>query len=397
LRGPYISLSQGFRQGASVDQLVADGVFHPHMRHIIPSGLTHLYGHQERAIRAVHDGKTTLVSTGTGSGKTECFLDPIISKCLDLKDAGTPAGICAVIVYPMNALAEDQLERLRGLLVGSGIAFGMYIGKTPEHEREVSGHRLPQGSSNADYQVVLKNCRDQGRPDAVHPPEEVCSREKMRTVGSQPRILLTNVKQLELLLTRQMDVSLFADARLDFLVFDETHTFSGINGAETACLIRRLRKFCGRNASQTTCVATSATIVDRKDPDAARKFAWRFFGVPAETVVTVNEEYQRDEWKPQRYLPPAPAIDPGTVLSESLAAVVGSRLRARAGASQRWQELWLGRKTALNPTRRPLPHGQRRGVLDGPAGHARVGLPGLHRLRTERFTIGLGPAIELLR
>ncbi len=321
LRGPYISLSQGFRQGASVDQLVADGVFHPHMRHIIPLGLTHLYGHQEKAIRAVHDGKTTLVSTGTGSGKTECFLDPIISKCLDLKDAGTPAGICAVIVYPMNALAEDQLDRLRGLLAGTGIAFGMYIGKTPENERDVTGHRVPPGKSNADYQVVLKNYRDQGRPDAVHPPEEVCSREKMRIVGSQPRILLTNVKQLELLLTRQKDVSLFADARLDFLVFDEAYTFSGINGAETACLIRRLRKFCGRDASQTTCVATSATIVDQSDPDAARKFAWRFFGVPAETVVTVNEEYQRDEWKPQRYLPPAPATDPSALLGESLAAV----------------------------------------------------------------------------
>ena len=321
LRGPYISLSQGFRQGATIDELVAQGVLHPHMRHVIPPNMTHLYGHQEKAIRAVHDGKTTLVSTGTGSGKTECFLDPIISKCLDLKDARAPAGICAVIVYPMNALAEDQLDRLRGLLAGSGISFGMYVGKTPEYERDAAGQRLPQGSSNADYQAVLKNYRDQGRPDAVHPPEEVCSREKMRTVGSQPRILLTNVKQLELLLTRQRDVSLFADARLDFLVFDEAHTFTGINGAETACLIRRLRKFCGRDASQTTCVATSATIVDAKEPDAARKFAWRFFGVPAESVVTVNEEYQRDEWKPQRYLPPVPAIDASVLLAESLAAV----------------------------------------------------------------------------
>lgn len=321
LRGPYISLSQGFRQGAAIDDLVTQGVLHPHMRHVIPSGITHFYGHQEKAIRAVHDGKTTLVSTGTGSGKTECFLYPVISECLELKDAGANAGICAVIVYPMNALAEDQLDRLRGLLAGSGITFGMYVGKTPEYERDVSGHRLPQGSSNADYQVVLKNYRDQGRPDAVHPYEEVCSREKMRTTGSQPRILLTNVKQLELLLTRQTDVSLFADARLDFLVFDEAHTFTGINGAETACLIRRLRKFCGRDASQTTCVATSATIVDAKDPDAARKFAWRFFGVPADTVVTVSEEYQRDEWKPQRYTPPAPTTDPGVLLSESLTAV----------------------------------------------------------------------------
>jgi len=82
LRGPYVSLSPGFRQGASVEQLVAEGVFHPHMRHVIPADLTHLYGHQERAIRAVHQGQTTLVSTGTGSGKTECFLYPAISNCL---------------------------------------------------------------------------------------------------------------------------------------------------------------------------------------------------------------------------------------------------------------------------------------------------------------------------
>ena len=163
LRGPYISLSQGFRQGAAIDDLIAERrAASAHAAHH-PPGLTHLYGHQEKAIRAIHDGKTTLVSTGTGSGKTECFLYPIISKCLDLKDAGAPAGICAVIVYPMNALAEDQLDRLRGLLAGSGIAFGMYVGKTPEYERDVTGHRLPAGSSNADYQAVLKRYRDAGQ------------------------------------------------------------------------------------------------------------------------------------------------------------------------------------------------------------------------------------------
>ena len=106
----------------------------------------------------------------------------------------------------------------------------------------------------------MKQYRDQGRADAVHPAEEVCSREKMRTAGNQPRILLTNVKQLELLLTRQIDVELFDNARLDFLVFDEAHTFTGIQGAETACLIRRLRKFCDKKSSDTVCVATSATI-----------------------------------------------------------------------------------------------------------------------------------------
>jgi ATP-dependent helicase YprA (DUF1998 family) len=98
LRGPYISLSRGFRAGASVAELVADGVLHPHMRQIIPAAITNVYGHQERAMRAIHAGHTTLVSTGTGSGKTECFLYPIISKCLQLKDTGARAGISAVIV-----------------------------------------------------------------------------------------------------------------------------------------------------------------------------------------------------------------------------------------------------------------------------------------------------------
>jgi ATP-dependent helicase YprA (DUF1998 family) len=321
LRGPYISLSRSFRQGPAVSGLVADGVFHPHMPQIIGGRISHLYGHQERAIRAIHEGKTTLISTGTGSGKTECFLYPIISRCLELKDQGAPAGISAVIVYPMNALAEDQLDRLRGLLAGSGITFGMYVGKTPENEREVTGHRLQPGSGRADYEAVLNRYREQGRPDAVHPAEEVCSREKMRTPGSQPRILLTNVKQLELLLTRQVDVELFDNARLDFVVFDEAHTFTGIQGAETACLIRRLRTFCGRSEHQTTCIATSATIVDARHPDAGRRFASRFFGTPAEEVACVHEEYEEDRWQLKRQAPAEPAGPVADLLKRTLAAV----------------------------------------------------------------------------
>ena len=77
LHGPYISLSRGFREGASIEQLIDDRVFHPHMRQIIPAEIHHVYGHQEEAIRVIRAGRTTLVSTGTGSGKTECFLYPI--------------------------------------------------------------------------------------------------------------------------------------------------------------------------------------------------------------------------------------------------------------------------------------------------------------------------------
>lgn len=69
LKGPYVSLARPFRQGAAVDELVREGVFHPHMRQRIPAEITHVYGHQEDAIRAIRGGRTTLVSTGTGSGK----------------------------------------------------------------------------------------------------------------------------------------------------------------------------------------------------------------------------------------------------------------------------------------------------------------------------------------
>ena len=295
LKGPYVSLSRPFRQGAPVASLVTEGLLHPHLGERIPQDITHFYSHQERAIRAIAAGRTTLVSTGTGSGKTECFLYPVISRCLALRDEEAPPGISAVIVYPMNALAEDQLMRLRGVLAGTGIPFGIYVGKTPERESEVVGVRLRAGSSRADYEARLARARREGSGETVYPGEEVCSREVMRTPGRQPRILLTNVKQLELLLTRQQDIELFSGARLDFLVFDEAHTFTGALGAETACLIRRLRAFCGGDVdasaqpdrtepgrdrpepsgierarrmpsgTRTTCVATSATIVDRQD------------------------------------------------------------------------------------------------------------------------------------
>jgi len=321
LKGPYISLSRSFRQGAAVADLITEGIFHPHMGQRIPSEITHVYGHQEEAIRAIQGGKTTLISTGTGSGKTECFLYPVISRCLELADEDAPPGISAVLVYPMNALAEDQLGRLRGLLAGTGIPFGMYVGKTPEEESGVAGIRLPAGASRADYEARLAEVRREKRSETVYPAEEICSRQRMRQPGSQPRILLTNVKQLELLLTRGRDVELFAGARLDFLVFDEAHTFTGAQGAETACLIRRLRSFCGREASDTVCVATSATIVDRENPDAAREFASRFFGVPARDVMTVGESYEPEVWEGDRSVRRAPGQDAAELLDACVRAV----------------------------------------------------------------------------
>jgi len=320
LQGPYISLSRGYRAGASVADLSREGVLHPALAGLVPH--SHLFGHQERAIRAIASGRTTLVSTGTGSGKTECFLYPIISHCLALRDASAPPGLAAVLVYPMNALAEDQLGRLRRLLAGTGIPFGMYVGKTPQRRRDVAGERLRAGASRAEYEAALARAERERRGTAVHPVEERASREEMRTPGEQPRILLTNVKQLELLLTRQADVELFDSAQLRFIVFDEAHTFSGAVGAETACLIRRLRAFCGRCAEDTVCVGTSATLVDpRGEPDAPRQFAARFFGVAPDATELVGEEQHEDEWAGERQWPAPPPGEPIAVLGRVLAAL----------------------------------------------------------------------------
>jgi ATP-dependent helicase YprA (DUF1998 family) len=320
MRGPYISLSRSFRKGSKVQELVNTGLLHPLIANLAPYPA--LYGHQETAIRHITAGKTTLISTGTGSGKTECFLYPIISHCLKLRDQKAPEGIAAVLIYPMNALAEDQLGRLRELLTGTGITFGMYIGKTPDREVDVKGYRLPPGASPADYRAKVEEFRKKNQTTAVHPVEERASREEMRRAGKQPRILLTNVKQLELLLTRQQDVELFSGARLDFLVVDEAHTFSGANGAETACLIRRLRAYCGKSAADTVCIATSATLTSAEGgKEAGVQFATRFFGVPKEQVEVVLEEYEPDLWASQRKATPRLPGSPNVHLQNVLEAV----------------------------------------------------------------------------
>lgn len=348
-KGPFVSLSRPFKQGATVQRLIDDGVFHPTMNAVVP--YEHVRSHQEVAIRSVHRGDTTLISTGTGSGKTESFLYPIISRCFELQERRAPPGIMAVLIYPMNALAEDQLERLRGLLAGRGIPFGMYVGSTPEEEAGVRGDRMPAGSTNAAYREQFHKIRSAGQSTTLLPPEERASRHAMRKAGGQPRILLTNVKQLELLLTRGQDVGIFAQAPLEFLVFDEAHTFRGAQGAETACLIRRLRTFCGRTDTDVRHIAASATMADPKGGDTdARAFARRFFGVDGGRVTLVREDYDELRWNERRSVPAGPPDDPHAVLAALLQAVdapdaevadaISAQLVALGGARlprTRWQ------------------------------------------------------------
>lgn len=188
----------------------------PQLRSLNPDELDPrrpLYNHQVRAIQAIQSGKNVVVATGTGSGKTECFLLPIV----DDAARATEPGIVAIVIYPMNALAEDQLRRLRSLLRGTGITFGRYTGQTKGTRKEVS---------------------EQEWNEAAH-PNELVTREQIRE--SPPHILLTNFAMLEYLLLRPQDQVIFRHQTVKYVVLDEAHTYSGAQGIDVSLLMRRLQ------------------------------------------------------------------------------------------------------------------------------------------------------------
>ncbi|MFH1532056.1 MAG: DEAD/DEAH box helicase [Pseudomonadota bacterium] len=305
-KGPYVYLNRPFEQGPSVKSLAGEpGLgLHPALAGVFPYESVHK--HQELALRSVKAGKHTVVATGTGSGKTEAFLLPIIDHCLHLRDAGAAPGVVAILVYPMNALADDQLRRLRPMLAGTGITFGRYTGMTPESDKPTQG----QLNASRAYTKEELGRLSEGDEESVPIPAEECwSRDDIRT--RRPRLLISNYSQLEYLLLRHRDLGLFQDAPLRFLVFDEVHTYTGALGSEVACLIRRLRRVARKGADDVVCIGTSATVQDRSgkiDAEAATKgFASRLFGVVGDAIELVRERY-RDAAPAgaDDYVPPVP-------------------------------------------------------------------------------------------
>lgn len=349
-QGPYVSLSKSFKLGHDLEELADGGLVHPALPGL--TDYTTMFAHQDAALHEVMSGNHCLVATGTGSGKTEAFLYPILDHCLRLRDAGAPEGVVAVLVYPMNALAIDQLSRLRRMLAGSAISFGMYVGTTAADESELgklgSVVRLKPGQGHWEFDRQRRRYKEHERV-IISPAEERLTEKEL--TEHPPRLLLTNVNQLELLLTRGKDLGMFLDAPLRFLVFDEAHTYSGAVGAEVACLIRRLRAFCGKSAEEVVCIATSATMTDpTSGEDAGLQFAHRLFGVDKDRVRLVREEYQHEEFPAERTVPDPPQSDAvemldrvlGALESENQAAirevvqeVTGRPLSTRAA----WQEV----------------------------------------------------------
>lgn len=262
-KGPLVEATPAYAPGATIRELVADGMLDETFLRFTGSELPAdrpLYLHQEQAVRKIAAGRNVVVATGTGSGKTESFLLPVLSRLADESVAGTLGpGVRALLLYPMNALANDQMKRLRRLLADvPEVTFGRYTGETRETSRQAEDMfaRLHPG------EPVL--------------PNELLSREGMRR--TPPHLLLTNYAMLEYLLLRPQDIELFEGNSWQFIVVDEAHVYDGAKGAEMAMLLRRLRQRVGAG-EHLQAIATSATVGAKEHPAAATRFAADLFGL----------------------------------------------------------------------------------------------------------------------
>jgi len=217
-----------------------------------------LYYHQEQAIESILEQNTTIVSTGTGSGKTESFLIPIMDYCL--RNRGE--GIKALIVYPMNALANDQLERIVNYTENTGITFGSFTGNTPQNSSKETAKRLSENH------LVYRD----------------------EILENPPDILITNYVMLERLISRSSSIGMFKEVGLlKYLVIDEVHTYRGNKATHLKYLLTRL-KYIIRNeivqiASSATLARTSDEIDAYSHEEGLDDFIKQFFDVDSYRMI----------------------------------------------------------------------------------------------------------------
>lgn len=256
LKGPFIQATMPYKGTHTLKELVEEGVLNKNIKNAFTYDeyvVYKRYNHQEKAIKLVNNNRSIIVASGTGSGKTECFFIPIINELLNEFDNNTLSpGVRALLIYPMNALANDQIGRLRESLKNlPQITFGRYIGETPEGNRE----NIPKGRKEANERYKRVN-----GSDALD--NELLTRAEME--ARPPHILITNYAMLEYMLLRATSQKIFKGKYSDkfkFLVLDEAHTYKGAHGTEVAMLIRRLKEAVfGRIDNCLTCIGTSATL-----------------------------------------------------------------------------------------------------------------------------------------
>lgn len=281
-KGPYIELARRYADGDSFQSLIRAGILHTETsRFFTKSPGDHtappvaLFRHQSDAIRSILSGNNTVITSGTGSGKSFCFAVPVVSTCLTMQDEGL-SGIKAILVYPMNALANSQYDDLSARLEGSGLKIAIYTGDTQRT-----------------YTEALAAYRERTGRTAPYDSELISREEIQRT---PPDILITNYVMLEYILTRHEDKILFPPERLGilrYLVLDEIHTYTGKKGADTAYLIRRLKQHTG-TSGKLRCIGTSATVMEGEDETAGEsiaRFAAKLFGESFNPKAIISETF----------------------------------------------------------------------------------------------------------
>lgn len=277
IKGPYVESLADFPKGHSLEQLVGNGVLHegfallddPDQGSASPYRRP-LHAHQEDAIKRVASGENVIVATGTGSGKTECFLFPIIDSLLKA-NIGFQPGVRAIIVYPMNALANDQLyKRLVPLIAKSLQQYGLTVGRFTGQTDSSKGRDALQAQELEDpfNRELFGNSI---------PKNWLLSREEMRK--TPPHVLVTNYAMLEHILLLPQNRGLFSNADLRYIVLDEIHTYRGAQATEVALLLRKLKNRFGKPEKSIQCIGTSASLSNSPAAiDGIKKFAQRIFG-----------------------------------------------------------------------------------------------------------------------
>lgn len=259
-----LSLNPHYLQGPTVDDLVSSGDLDEATGRLFRFGELpiRLHRHQAQSIAKARTGKSYVVTTGTGSGKSLCFFVPIVDSIIRAKKAGKERRTRAIIVYPMNALANSQIKEIDKFISQSGL---------PPELRPVVRRYTGQESSE----------------------------ERKHIADNPPDILLTNFMMTELLLTRQdeTDSKVIENATgLEFIVLDELHTYRGRQGADVAILVRRLRNRCTPDKAPI-CIGTSATMAsegsDANRAQAVADVASRLFGTHIGPESVIDESLQR--------------------------------------------------------------------------------------------------------
>ena len=263
------------------------------------------YEHQYQSWNSLlNEKKSIVVTTGTGSGKTECFMMPLVHDLLEANKGQRVDRVQAIFLYPLNALMEDQKERLEKLVAGTPLKYAVYNGDLPDKAVKKKDRDYERIKRKID--MIKGNVYDSaGHLVETKFPNAIATREELR--NSPANILLTNPTMLEYILLRKADESLINPnfQSLRWIVIDETHTYTGAGAAEIAMLLRRVLMAFNVKATEVRFATSSATIGNggAAQRERLQQFISGISGLPKDEIKVIQgkrkeAEVPDDEYKP---------------------------------------------------------------------------------------------------